>query len=140
MDALITFFANYGLIITLIAIAGIIILGVLKYCNLFKKIAESKRHYIYLTISIGFSIIATVIYLAIVDKLDVAYVLTITAAIYALNQAFYNLFKVTPINDLFTKILDFVLSLIKKKVQTDTTSDASSAAESTDATDTTKNE
>ena len=122
MDTLIKFFASYGLVLTVIAIAGIIILGVLKYCNLFKKIDESKRHYIYLIISVGLSVIATVIYLAIVKQLNIEYVLTVAAAIYALNQTFYNIFKITPINALAVKILTFIIELFKKEsgnVETD---------------------
>ena len=122
MDTLIKFFASYGLVLTVIAIAGIIILGVLKYCNLFKKIDESKRHYIYLIISVGLSVIATVIYLAIVKQLNIEYVLTVAAAIYALNQTFYNIFKITPINALAVKILTFIIELFMKKsgnVETD---------------------
>lgn len=118
MENLINFFATYGVAITIIAIAGIVILGVLKYCNLFKKIAENKRHYIYLAISIGFSVLATLVYLIIVRQFEIGYFLTIAAAIYALNQTFYNIFKVTSINKLATKILDFVLSFIKKKIAT----------------------
>ena len=118
MENLINFFATYGVAITIIAIAGIVILGVLKYCNLFKKIAENKRHYIYLAISIGFSVLATLVYLLIVKQFEVGYFLTIAAAIYALNQTFYNIFKVTSINKLATKILDFALSFIKKKIAT----------------------
>lgn len=116
MENLINFLATYGVAITIIAIAGIVILGVLKYCNLFKKIAENKRHYIYLAISIGFSVLATLVYLLIVKQFEIGYFLTIAAAIYALNQTFYNIFKVTSINKLATKILDFVLSFIKKKI------------------------
>ena len=122
MDTLIKFFASYGLVLTVIAIAGIIILGVLKYCNLFKRIDESKRHYIYLIISVGLSVIATIIYLAIVKQLNIEYVLTVAAAIYALNQTFYNIFKITPINALAVKILTFIIELFKKKsgnVETD---------------------
>ena len=118
MENLINFLATYGVAITIIAIAGIVILGVLKYCNLFKKIAENKRHYIYLAISIGFSVLATLVYLLIVKQFEIGYFLTIAAAIYALNQTFYNIFKVTSINKLATKILDFVLSFIKKKIAT----------------------
>ena len=116
MENLINFLATYGVAITIIAIAGIVILGVLKYCNLFKKIAENKRHYIYLAISIGFSVLATLVYLLIVKQFEIGYFLTIAAAIYALNQTFYNIFKVTSINKLATKILDFALSFIKKKI------------------------
>lgn len=115
MDALITFFQNYGLALLIIAVIGIIILGIMKYCNLFKKIDENKRHYIYLLISISFSIIASIIYLLIVKKFEINYVIAVSVAIYGLNQTFYNIFKVTPVNDLFVKILDWIKEFIKRR-------------------------
>lgn len=115
MDELVTFLRDYGLPLTLIAIAGIVVLGVLKYCNLFKKVDESKRHYIYLAISVGLSVIATIVYLLIVKQFTAEYVVVVACAIYALNQTFYNIFKITPINDLARKVLDFLVSIFKKK-------------------------
>lgn len=116
MENLIAFFAEYGLAITLIAITGIVILGILKYCNLFKKLEERKRHYIYLTISVGLSLIGTAIYLLVVGQFEFNYFLLIASAIYALNQTFYNIFKITPINTLFRKILDFLFKAAEEKV------------------------
>ena len=113
---LVEFFKTNGLVLTIIAIVGIVILGVLKYCNLFKKIDESKRHYIYLGISVGFSIIATIIYLACIQQLTFTYVYTVAAAIYALNQTFYAVFKITPVNKVVAKVLTLLLGLFKKKV------------------------
>jgi hypothetical protein len=43
MNEIIAFFAKYGLILTLIAVVGVIILGIMKYCNLFKKLPEKSR-------------------------------------------------------------------------------------------------
>lgn len=116
MENLIKFFTAYGLAITLIALAGIVILGILKYCNLFKKLEEGKRHYIYLTISVGLSLIGTAIYLLVVGQFEFNYFLLIASAIYALNQTFYNIFKITPINTLFRKILDFLFKAAEEKV------------------------
>lgn len=115
MENLIKFFSAYGLAITLIALAGIVILGILKYCNLFKKLEEGKRHYIYLTISVGLSLIGTAIYLLVVGQFEFNYFLLIASAIYALNQTFYNIFKITPINTLFRKILDFLFKAAEEK-------------------------
>lgn len=116
MEQLLNFFAQYGLWISIFAVVGIAILGVLKYCNLFTKIEESKRHYIYIGISLGFSLIATAIYLLIIKAFDWTYFFAVAGAMYALNQAFYNIFKVTPINKLATQILDWVVRLFKSKV------------------------
>ena len=38
MEALLTFFGEHGLWVGLIALAGIILLGTLKYCKVFKGI------------------------------------------------------------------------------------------------------
>lgn len=111
MENIINFFNKYGLALTLIAITGIIILGILKYCNLFKKIEEKKRHYIYLAISIGFSLIATAIYLLIIKQFEWKNYLIIASAIYALNQTFYTLFKTTSINSLGKMVLEFIKQL-----------------------------
>lgn len=120
METLLEFFKNYGLPITIIAVVGIVILGILKYCNLFKKIAENKRHYIYFAISVGLSVLATIIYLLIVKQFTAGYVIAIALAIYALNQTFYNIFKITPINELGRKLLDFIVSIFKHKNGTET--------------------
>lgn len=114
MNELITFFANYGLVITIIAVIGIAILGVLKYCNLFKNIEEKNRHYIYLAISVGISLIASIIYLLIIKQFQWDNFIVIAGAIYALNQTFYNIFKTTSLNALGTMILDFIKKLLTK--------------------------
>lgn len=114
MNELIIFFQNYGLPITLIALLGVIVLGILKYCNVFSKIAEKYRHWIYIGISVAISVIGTVIYLAIAGQFDINYILTISAALFALNQAFYSVFKATSINDLGTKVLDIIVQVWNK--------------------------
>lgn len=114
MNELIIFFQNYGLPITLIALLGVMVLGILKYCNVFSKIDEKYRHWIYIGISVAISVIGTVIYLAIASQLDINYILTISAALFALNQAFYSIFKATSINDLGTKILDIIVQVWNK--------------------------
>lgn len=121
MEELLTFLQNYGWQLGLIAIAGILILGILKYTGMFKNIEEKYRHYIYLAISIGISVIAAVIYLACVGQLTFSYACIVAAAIYALNQTFYNIFDITPVNELLKKILDFIIEFIKTKILKQTT-------------------
>lgn len=119
MDSIITFFENYGIGLTLIALIGIIILGVLKYCNLFTAIDKDKRHIVYLAISIGLTLIGTAVYLLIEKQFDINYFLALSVAIYTLNQTFYNIFKVTKLKDLFCEILDFIKKLIKGAKEND---------------------
>lgn len=106
MESLMIFFQQYGLQLTLIAIAGVIILGILKYCNLFSKLEEDKRHYVYIGISVGLSLIGTAIYLLCVQQFDAPKFFAIATAIYAINQTFYNIYKVTPLKELIVKLLD----------------------------------
>ncbi len=114
MEQILIFFNTYGLILTLFAVAGIIALGVLKYCNVFSKLAEKARHALYLAISISLSLIASLIYLLIIKQFEWQSYLLFASAVYALNQTFYTLFKVTSINALGKIILDFIKNLLTK--------------------------
>lgn len=107
MEELMTFFGSYGWQLSLIAIGGIIILGIMKYCNAFGKLSENARHYVYVVISVGVSVIASAIYLGCIGTLNVKYLFGVSGAVFALNQVFYNIFKVTPIKSLFNYFLEF---------------------------------
>lgn len=111
------FLSNYGLAITLIALGGVILLGILKYGGAFKKLAEDQRHYMYIGISVTITIVATIIYLCITMKQfpPITYILGLAGATYALNQTFYNIFKVTPLKELFRKIIEAVLKSASNK-------------------------
>ena len=114
MNDLLIFFQNYGLPITLIALLGIAVLGTLKYCNIFSKLEEKYRHWTYIVISVAISIIGTVSYLAITKQLEFNYIISVSVALFALNQTFYNIFKVTSINQLGIRILDIIKVLWNK--------------------------
>ena len=115
MDELLVFFQQHGLWLTIIAVVGIALLGVLKYCNVFKKFDEKVRHALYLVISVGISIVGSIIYLNCVRQLDIAYIATLATAIFALNQAFYTIYDTTTLKELFNKLLEWVEGLINKK-------------------------
>lgn len=112
MEELLVFLQIYGWQLSLIALAGIIILGVLKYCNVFKKFDEKIRHALYLVISVGISIIGAVIYLACIHQLTVEFAFVVAGAILALNQTFYAIYDTTTLKDLVTKLLDWIKGLI----------------------------
>ncbi len=115
MEGIITFAANYGWQLALIALIGIVILGVLKYANVFSKIEKEKRKPIYLAISIGFSLTASIIYLLIIKSFTVEYIITVTTAIYGLNQAMYAIYETTKLRDLISLILTFITDKIKNR-------------------------
>lgn len=115
MEDILVFFQQHGLWLTLIAIAGIILLGVLKYCNVFKKFEEKIRHLLYLVTSVGVSIIGSIIYLACVHQFDIVYIATLTGAIFALNQAFYTLYDTSTLRALLSKLVGWIKEKINKK-------------------------
>lgn len=115
MENILVFFQQHGLWLTLIAIAGIILLGVLKYCNVFKKFEEKIRHLLYLVVSVGISIIGSIIYLACVHQIDVAYIATLAGAIFALNQAFYTIYDTSTLKELLSKLVNWIKGKINKK-------------------------
>lgn len=86
----------------------------MKYANLFSKLDEKYRHWAYIGISVAISVVGTIIYLATVGQLEINYLFTVSAALFALNQAFYSIFKATSLNDLGTKILDFIVQVWNK--------------------------
>ena len=114
-------FCNYGVAIMCIALAGIVVLGILKYCNVFKKLEEKYRHYAYLGISIVLSVVGSVIYLACVHELTFSTVCSLTTVIFGLNQAAYAIYANTPIKELVVKILDEIKKLIHKSDKVDDT-------------------
>lgn len=129
MDELLVFLSTYGWQLSLIALAGIIILGVLKYCNVFSKFDEKIRHVLYLIISVGVSLIGSVIYLAFVHSLTVEFIFAVAAAIFALNQTFYSIYKNTTLKDLFIKIIDWIKGLLTGKKDNQETTENSSEKE-----------
>ena len=115
-----TFIAVYGWQLALIALAGIIILGVLKYANVFSKIDKENRQPIYLAISVGFSVVASAIYLAVIKQFEITYFCAIAAAILALNQTMYSIYEKTKLRDLLHKIFGAIDTKIKAKKIKDT--------------------
>lgn len=114
MDSILNFLSQYGVALCLIAILGIVVLGVLKYSNAFKKLDEEKRHYAYIGVALAISLLGSGIYLACIKSFEWNYFFALAGAIYALDQTFYNLFKVTSLNELGKKLLDVLVVLIKK--------------------------
>ena len=121
MEQMVAFYTQYGWQLALIALLGIIILGVLKYANVFSKVEKEKRKPIYFAISIGFSLIATVIYLLIIKQFTADYFFTVALAIYALNQAMYSVYETTSLRDLIGKLVNIIKDKIKSKKETQET-------------------
>lgn len=113
MEQITLFIEHYGWEIALIALVGVVLLGILKYANVFSKVEKEKRKPLYFAVSVGFSVIATVIYLGLKGQFELNYILTISMAIYTLNQAMYAVYETTTLRDLVSKIL----LIASKKIQ-----------------------
>lgn len=109
MNELTIFYNEYGIALTICAIIGIILLGILKYCNIFAKIEDKTRHYIYIALSVTLSLVLSGIYLFITHTFDIKLFLLFASNVYALNQTFYNLFKTFSVNELFSLLLNKIL-------------------------------
>lgn len=115
MEQFIAFLESYGWQLTLIAIAGVMILGILKYCKVFDKLEEDIRHFLYLLISVGLSIVGAVIYLACIHQLNAEFIFSFAAAIFAINQVAYTIYDTTPLRSLLKRIWDKIVEILSKK-------------------------
>ena len=112
-----TFVSTYGWQLALIALIGIVILGVLKYANIFSKISKENRKPVYLAISVGLSIVSSAIYLAVINKFEFGYFAAVAFAILALNQTMYSIYENTNLRDLLHKIFCEIDAKVKSKIE-----------------------
>ena len=117
MNELLEFLKSNGWQLTLIAIAGVIILGILKYANLFKKLNKKVRHALYIGISVALSLVASLIYLICTDGFAVDSFFALASMVFALNQGAYALYDTLTLKELFNKILDYIFKNKKEIVE-----------------------
>ena len=108
MNELVSFLKDNGWQLTLIAIAGVVILGILKYLNVFKKLDKKVRHALYIGISVAISLIASAIYLGCTHNFAIDSYFALATTIFALNQGAYALYDTLTLKELFNKLLDFI--------------------------------
>lgn len=92
-DMIIKFFSEYGMWLTIIAGSGIILLGILKAFNVFRRVDKSKRKYLYTAISAGLSILAAGLYLHFTSGIVWTAFGVLAGSIYAVNQVMYSLYE-----------------------------------------------
>lgn len=106
MEHLEEFFKEHGLALGLIALGGVIILGILKYCKVFEKVDEKYRHLIYIGITVAISLIASAVYLGVTKQFNVGSFFNLAVSIFAIDQGFYALYANCGLKELLNKILD----------------------------------
>ena len=114
MELLINFLNEYGWQLGLIATISIVLLGILKYTNIFSKLSKDKKRLVYFAITVGLSIISSTIYLIIIEAFSFAYLGAIAAALYAVNQAFYSIYENISLKDLLNKLINRLFIIIKE--------------------------
>lgn len=113
-EMIIEFFVKYGWQLTLIALGGIVILGIMKACKLFEKVEKENRKYIYAAISTGFSAIGSLIYLLVTGGFEWISFLLLIVVLYMLNQTMYAAYETYGIRKLFKWIVDTIKKLFNK--------------------------
>ena len=113
-EMIIEFFETYGWKLTIIALSGILILGILKQFRLFDKVPKTYRKYIYASISSALSILAAGIYLHFTSGFVWSAFCVCAFAIYALNQFAYALYENTGLRAGMQKIVYALIGFIKR--------------------------
>lgn len=111
MNELLIFYQTHGIGLTLIAVGGVILLGILKYGGLFEKYKEEYRHMFYVGISVILSLIAGLIYLLCKNLFAFDVFILFAANVFGLNQAFYAIFKASTLTELIKKLVDKICEL-----------------------------
>lgn len=109
MEALQAFLLTYGWQLALIAMLGIVLLGILKYANVFSNLQDAHKKALYLAFSVGFSVIAAIIYLLVISQFTLAYIITISIAIYGLNQTMYAVYETTSLKKVIQMFIEFLV-------------------------------
>lgn len=114
-EMILQFITTYGWQLALIACSGILVLGILKFFNVFKKVNKDKRKYLYAGISSALSILASGIYLWITGLFTWSGFGIISGAIYTLNQAIYAVYENYGIRALLRKMGNSFIHFIAGK-------------------------
>lgn len=109
-EMVVKFFTTYGWQLGVIALSGIVLLGILKAFGVFHKIASTKRKYVYTAVSVALSLAGCAAYLGIVGRFDWRAFLVMVPLVYSVNQVAYNIYENTGVRAgfraLFGKIVD----------------------------------
>lgn len=116
-DMLIRFFENYGWIMTVLATSGIVLVGFLKACGVFKKINTTYKKYVYFGVSCVISILACTIYLCASHQFEWASWGVTAACIIGFTLTLYGVYENTGLRDLLKKAIFTPLKNAFKKVE-----------------------
>lgn len=110
------FCKTFGWKLCLLAVAGIVILGCLKWFGCFKKINDKYKKYVYFATSCAISIISCTIYILVMHKFVWYNYLLLCGSVIVLTQAVYGLYEMLIRPHWKKLVLDNIAKLFKKIV------------------------
>lgn len=122
-ETILGFFKNYGLNLTLLALSGIALLGLLKWFGCFKKVSSKAKKYVYFGVSAGISIMACTIYILLFSQFEIISYLLLCGAVMIFTLATYGIYENTGLRsawkklilDNISRLVGFIVATIKEK-------------------------
>ena len=115
-NMIIKFFVDYGWQVSVCAVSGIFVLGVLKLIGVFDKISNTNvKKFLYVACAFIFSAGACAAYLYIIKSFTWITFATITAPVFAINQTAYALYESMGVRQLWHKFLNTIGTFITNK-------------------------
>ena len=113
-NVIIEFWKLYGWKLSLLALSGIVILGLLKWIGCFNKLKSNKKKYIYFVISCVLSILSCTIYLLVNHCFDWANYGLLCSAVAVFTFTIYTVYENTGLRAVWKKVvLDNVAKFLK---------------------------
>ena len=104
-DMIITFFKDYGWQLGLLALSGMVLLGLLKWIGCFKKLPTKAKKYVYYALSCFFSIVACTIYILLMHTFDWINWLILCGSVVLFTGGVYNAWENTHLRELWKKLV-----------------------------------
>ena len=129
---IIKFFTQFGWQMTVLAVSGIFLLGVLKMSGAFSKvkiyvkdkngtkvISEKNtiqfKKFLYMFISVLLSVAACSVYLYIRKEINIVFIATLTIPVFGLNQIAYGIYENLGVRTVWKMLLDKIKQAVKAK-------------------------
>lgn len=112
-NVIIDFFKTFGWQLFLLALSGIVVLGMLKWFGCFRKLKDEHKKYVYFALSCLFSIIACTIYLIVISNFHWISYLMLCIAVIGLTLVVYGIYEHIGLRTLWKKVLNLIAKAFK---------------------------
>ena len=114
-EVVIKFVNAYGLPLTLLALSGNVVIGILRLLHVFDKVEKEKQKYLYFGISFCLSTVACISYLLITKQFNGAVLAVLIPVVFLLSQMGYSVYENVGIRGILRWIWDKISSGISQK-------------------------